>query len=315
MARGVGLLVAAAGVLARRVALLVTLLAVVFAAVAFLPGDAAAASLERGAGAAAIAARRAQLGLDRPLVERFARWMGGLVTGDMGVTARGQPISSLVWGALPNTLRMGALALLLTVVAALALGCWAALRPGGPVDRALGLGATVTLALPEFVVGSLLVLVFALWLGLLPAVASVGSGGGLPARAVVLPVLAIAIPQIGWNTRLVRAALAEQARLPHVDAAVLDGLPRGRLLVRHLLPGALPAVATSVVASVGLVLGGTVVSETVFNIPGLGAVLTQAVTDRDAPLVAGVVAVTGALIMVLLVLADGVRAWATWGTR
>jgi len=113
----------------------------------------------------------------------------------------------------------------------------------------------------------------------------------------------------------VRAALAEESQAPHVDAAVLDGLPRHRLLLRHLLPGALPAVAASVITSVGLVLGGTVVVETVFNYPGIGSVLAQAVTDRDAPLVAGVVAVTGVLIMTMLVLADGVRAWATWGIR
>jgi peptide/nickel transport system permease protein len=112
----------------------------------------------------------------------------------------------------------------------------------------------------------------------------------------------------------VRAALAEESQAPHVDAAVLDGLPRHRLL-RHLLPGALPTVAASAVTSVGLVLGGTVVVEAVFNYPGIGSVLAQAVTDRDAPLVAGVVAITGALIMTMLVLADGVRAWATWGVR
>ncbi len=309
------LAVAAVGLLARRLALLAVLLAGVFAAVTFLPGDAAGATVDRGAGAAAVAARRAQLGLDRPLPERFVRWMGGLVTGDLGHTARGQPVADLVLGALPNTVRLGALALTLTVIVAVTLACWAALRPGGLLDRAIIATATVTLALPEFVVGSLLVLILALWLGLLPAVAITGRDGTVPAEALVLPVLAIAIPQIGWNSRLVRAALAEESAAPHVDAAVLDGLPRHRLLLRHLLPGALPAVAASVVTSVGLVLGGVVVVEAVFNYPGVGSVLTQAVADRDAPLVAGVVSITGVLIMMMLVLADGVRAWATWGTR
>jgi peptide/nickel transport system permease protein len=146
-------------------------------------------------------------------------------------------------------------------------------------------------------------------------VAITGGDGTVPVRALVLPVLAIAIPQIGWNARLVRAALAEESRAPHVDAAVLDGLPRHRLLLRHVLPGALPVVVASAVTSVGLVLGGTVVVETVFNYPGIGSVLAQAVTDRDAPLVAGMVAITGVLIMAMLVLADGVRVWSTWGTR
>jgi peptide/nickel transport system permease protein len=306
---------AALGLLARRLMLLAALLAAVYTAVTVLPGDAAGATVDRGAGAAAVAARRAQLGLDRPLSERFARWMGGLFTGQLGVTARGEPVADLVLGALPNTVLLGTLALVLTVTVAVALACWAAVRPGGLLDRVVTTTATVTLALPEFVVGSLLVLVLALWLGLLPAVAITGAGGTVPASALVLPVLAIAIPQIGWNSRLVRAALAEESQPPHVDAAVLDGLPRHRLLLRHLLPGALPTVAASAVTSVGLVLGGTVVVEAVFNYPGIGSVLAQAVTDRDAPLVAGVVVITGALIMMMLVLADGIRAWATWGVR
>jgi peptide/nickel transport system permease protein len=309
------LVLAALGLLTRRLLLLAVLLAAVYAAVTVLPGDAAGATVDRGAGAAAVAARRAQLGLDRPLPERFTRWMGGLVTGHLGVTARGEPVADLVLGALPNTVLLGTLALLLTVTVAVTLACWAVLRPGGLLDRVITTTATVTLAVPEFVVGTLLVLVLALWLGLLPAVAITDTGGTLPASALVLPVLAIAIPQIGWNSRLVRAALAEESQAPHVDAAVLDGLPRHRLLLRHLLPGALPTVAASAVTSVGLVLGGTVVIETVFNYPGIGSVLAQAVTDRDAPLVAGVVAITGVLIMAMLVLADGVRAWATWGVR
>jgi peptide/nickel transport system permease protein len=114
---------------------------------------------------------------------------------------------------------------------------------------------------------------------------------------------------------MVRAALADEAGAPHVDAARLDGLTRRAVLLRHLLPGALPAVATTAVTSVGMLVGGAVVVESLFNYPGVGAVLTQAVQDRDAPLVAGVVALTGALILALLLVADAVRTWATWGTR
>jgi peptide/nickel transport system permease protein len=173
----------------------------------------------------------------------------------------------------------------------------------------------VTLALPEFVVASMLVLIFALWADLLPAVTITSANGAVAPQALILPVLAVAIPWLGWNVRLVRAALADETRAPHVDAALLDGLSRTRLLVRHLLPGVLPAVATAAVTSVGLVLGGAIVVEAIFNYPGVGVVLAQAVQDRDAPLVAGVVALTGALILGMLLLADAVRAWATWGTR
>ncbi|MDQ3885747.1 MAG: ABC transporter permease [Actinomycetota bacterium] len=305
----------ALGLLTRRVALLAVLLVGVFASITLLPRDAAQSTLERGVSADVLAAQRAQLGLDQPLIQRFARWVGGLFTGDLGTAARGQPVADVVLAALPNTVLLGGLALGLTVIVAVTVACLATLRPGGPVDRLIAGTATVTLALPEFVVASMLVLVFALWANLLPAVAISSAGGAVAPQALILPVLAVAIPQLGWNVRLVRAALADEARAPHVDAAQLDGLSRTRLLVRHLLPGVLPAVATAAVTSVGLVLGGAIVVEAIFNYPGVGVVLAQAVQDRDAPLVAGVVALTGVLILGLLLLADAVRAWATWGTR
>lgn len=305
-------LVTVAGVVARRALLLAVLLAVVFAAVELLPGDAANATSERGESAADMAHRRELLGLDRPLAARFWDWMTGLPTGDLGTSARGEPVAELLSRPFPNTLLLGGLALLLTLAVSLALGCAAALRPGGRLDRAVSATATGILALPEFVVAVALVLVFALWTDWLPAV-TLTDADGRPAswRMLVLPVLALAIPQIGWNTRIVRAALADEARAPHVESAVLDGLPRRRVLTHHLLPGALPTVAAGVATSTGMLLGGAVVVETVFNYPGIGSVLAGAVSDRDSPVVAGVVAVTGAVVSGVLLLADLVRSWAS----
>ncbi|MFE7277904.1 ABC transporter permease [Streptomyces sp. NPDC057623] len=310
----VRLLLHVAGVLARRALLLAVLLAFVFAAVELLPGDAATATSERGESAADIAERRHLLGLDRPVLERFWEWMTGLPTGDLGTSARGEPVADLLARPFPNTLLLGGLALLLTLVASVALGCWAAARPGMTVDRMVSASATGILALPEFVVAVALVLVFALWTDWLPAV-TLTDADGSPAswQMLVLPVLALAIPQIGWNTRIVRAALADEAKAPHVDTAVLDGLPRHRILTHHLLPGALPTIAAGIATSTGMLLGGAVVVETIFNYPGIGSVLAGAVTDRDSPLIAGVVAVTGAVITAVLLLADLVRAWASGG--
>jgi peptide/nickel transport system permease protein len=168
------------------------------------------------------------------------------------------------------------------------------------------------LALPEFVVASLLVLVLALWAGLLPAV-TVTTASGWPAdpRMLVLPVLALALPQIGWNTRIVRAALADQYQAPHVDAAILDGLHPWRVLLHHVLPGALPAIAVGAATSVGMLLGGTVVVETIFGHPGIGSVIAGAVADRDTPVIAGATAVSGAAITVVLLGCDLIRTWAT----
>ncbi|WP_282701284.1 ABC transporter permease [Streptomyces sp. CC219B] len=302
------------GLLARRALLLAVLLACVFAAVELLPGDAANATSERGESAADLAERRRLLGLDRPVPERFAEWMTGLPTGDLGTSARGEPVAELLSRPFPNTLLLGGLALLVTLVVSVALGCWAASRPGSLADRAVSGSATGILALPEFVVAVALVLVFALWTDWLPAV-TLTDADGSPAswEMLVLPVLALAIPQIGWNTRIIRAALADEAKAPHIETAVLDGLPRHRVFLHHLLPGALPTIAAGLATSTGMLLGGAVVVETIFNYPGIGSVLAGAVADRDSPLIAGVVAVTGVVITGVLLLADLVRAWASGG--
>ncbi|WP_037671435.1 ABC transporter permease [Streptomyces griseus] len=300
----------------KRTALLAVLLALVFVTVELLPGDAADVTSERGESAADLARRRALLGLDRPVPERFWDWMTGLPTGDLGTSARGEKVTDLLSSAFPNTLLLGGIALALTAALSLTLGCWAALRPGGRLDRAVSGTATAVLALPEFVVAVALVLVLSLWTGWLPAVTLTGADGS-PASwdMLVLPALALTVPQVGWNTRIVRAALADEARAPHVETAVLDGLPPHRVLTHHVLPGALPTIAAGLATSTGMLLGGAVVVETIFNYPGVGSVLASAVTDRDSPVIAGVTALTGAVITVVLLLADLVRDLVTGGER
>ncbi|SFI59946.1 peptide/nickel transport system permease protein [Streptosporangium canum] len=310
--RPLSLLLRGAAALAQRAVLLAVLLVAVFAAMEFLPGDAARSSLDRGASAAAVAARRVELGLDQPLWNRLLRWMAGLPTGDLGVTSRGEQVAEVIGRHFPGTLLLGGLAFAVTMVAALALAVVAALRPSSALDRAISGTSTVVAALPEFVVASVLVLLFALWADLLPAVTVTAAGGG-PASAamLVLPVLSLAVPQIGWNARVARAALADECTAPHVEAAVLDGLPPRRVLLRHVLPGSLPTIAAGAATSVGMLLGGAVVVETIFNYPGVGSVLAGAVRDRDTPLVAGVVMVTSVAILAVLLAADLVRGWAS----
>lgn len=310
------LLVRVAVVVLKRAALLAVLLALVFVTVELLPGDAARATSERGESAADIERRRALLGLNRPVLERFWDWMSGLPTGDLGTSARGEKVADLLSSAFPNTLLLGGLALLLTAVLSLALGCWAALRPGGRVDRSVSAGATAVLALPEFVVAVALVLVLSLWTGWLPAVTLTGADG-TPAdwTMLILPALALTLPQTGWNVRIVRAALADEARAPHVETAVLDGLPPHRVLTHHVLPGALPTITAGLATSTGMLLGGAVVVETIFNYPGIGSVLASAVTDRDSPVIAGVTALAGAIITGVLLLADLVRDLTTGSRR
>jgi peptide/nickel transport system permease protein len=298
----------AAGV-GRRVLMLAVLLALVFAAVELLPGDAATATSERGESAADIAARRHLLGLDRPVWDRFRDWMTGLFTGDLGVSAHGEKVTHMLADPFPNTLLLAAVAFVLTAAASLALGCWAAARPGRLTDRVIGHAATSAFAIPEFVVSVGLLMLLSLWTGWLPAV-TVAGADGRPATwtMLIMPVLALVIPQTGWNTTIVRGALADQAATPHVEAAHLDGLPVHRVIRRHALPGAVPAIATGLATSTGMLLGGTVVVETLFNYPGIGSVLAGAVATRDTPLIAGVVVCSGAAISLVLLAADLVRA-------
>ncbi|MEV1046303.1 ABC transporter permease [Streptomyces sp. NPDC049916] len=295
--------------------MLVVLLALVFSAVELLPGDAASASAERGESAADLAERRHLLGLDRPVWERFTDWMTALPTGDLGTSARGQKVTELLADPLPNTLVLALSAFVITVVLSLLLGCWAAARPGRLTDRAISHATTAAFAVPEFVVSALLLLVLSLWTGWLPAVTVTG-GDGRPATwtMLIMPVLALVIPQTGWNTRVVRGALADQASTPHVEAAHLDGLPPRRILMSHQLPGAVPAIATGIATSTGLLFSGAVVVETLFNYPGIGTVLAGAVAARDTPLIAGVVICAGAVVSLVLLAADLIRQ-ATLGVR
>jgi peptide/nickel transport system permease protein len=287
--------------------MLVVLLAIIFFAVEVLPGNAVVSTLAAEASDAEFAARRLQLGLDQPVLLRFWHWLTGVVSGDLGITARGRAVSELVLPRLPQTLVLGGIALLITVAAALALGSLCLLRPGGNLDRVIAKGSMIALAVPEFVVATALIVVFALWLRMLPA-----TGSAQPA-ALVLPVAALVVPQIGWNTRVVRAAFAEQLGTPHVDAAIADGLSRRRILTHYVLPGAAPTIVATVATSTGMVLGGAVTIEAIFNFPGLGSVLIDAVQHRDAPVVAAIVALTGSVITAVLIGCDAVRAWSRGG--
>ncbi|WP_341829949.1 ABC transporter permease [Streptomyces hainanensis] len=297
--------------LLRRAAILLLLLVAVFLAVDLLPGDAATATGERGE---SVEERRRLLGLDQPVWQRLWEWLSGLPHGDLGTSARGEPVTDLLATPFPNTLLLSGLALALTVAVALVLGCRAALRRGGPFDRVVSLTSTMAIALPEFVISVGLLLTLSLWTGWLPATTMTGADGSITSWSMlVMPVLALAIPQIGWNTRIVRAALADQAALPHVAAAHLDGLAPTRVLLRHTLPGALPTIATGLATSTGMLLGGAVVVESLFNYPGVGTVLSGAIANRDTPVIVGAAACTGAAVTLVILLADLTRARAVGG--
>ena len=242
--------------------------------------------------------------IDAPLWQQYFEWFGGLLRGDLGpsFTYPDQQVSDLILQALPVTLITGGLALLLALVLALPLGWLAARARGRWPDRLLMGVSGLGLALPKYVVAPLLVLVFAVLLKLLPA------GGWGRLDQLVLPVLALSLPNLAYAARLVRAGLLEAWESDWYRAAQARGLSASSLLLRHAAPVALlPLLAWIAPAAINL-LSGSAVVEQIFGLPGLGRYFVQGALNRDYTLVLGVVATVGVGIVLVNALIDGLRA-------
>ena len=251
------------------------------------------------------AALAAQYRLDRPLVAQYAAWLGDVAHGDLGPSFQypDYRVSQLVVQALPVSALNGGLALALALLAGIPLGALAALRAGGFVDRTVMAIAGLGLAVPKFVVAPMLVLLFAVTLHWLPA------GGWGEARNVVLPVLALALPNVAYCARLMRASLLETLSADYLRAARSRGLSPARVLLSHAMPPALlPVVAWLSPALINIVTGSAVV-EQVFGIPGMGRYFVQGALNRDYTLVLGVVLVVGASIVLINAAVDALRGW------
>jgi oligopeptide transport system permease protein len=260
---------------------------------------------ERALDPATQAALERAYGLDRPLPVQLGRYLERLAHGDFGpsLVYRDFTVTDLVAHGLPVSLMLGGLALLLALALGLSIGLVAAGRPGSTRDRALMWAATLMTALPSFVTGPLLVLVFGLWAGWLP-VSGLGS-----ARNLVLPVVALALPVAGAIARLARAGLATTLAQDHVLTARARGLPSRTILLRHALRPALLPVASYLGPAAAGLLTGAVVIETVFALPGLGRYFVQGALNRDYPLVLGVVTLYAGLIVLFNLAADLVYGW------
>ena len=251
------------------------------------------------------AALEAKYRLDRPLPAQYAAWLGDVVGGDLGPSFQypDYTVNQLVAQALPVSMLNGGLALLLALLCGIPLGVWAALRGGSWLDRGLMLFAGLGLAVPKFVVAPLLVLLFAVTLRWLPA------GGWGEWNNIVLPVIALALPNLAYCARLTRASMLDILHAEYLTAARARGLSEARLLFAHALkPTLLPVVAWLSPALINIVTGSAVV-EQVFGIPGMGRYFVQGALNRDYTLVLGVVLVVGALIVAINTLVDALRAW------
>ena len=251
------------------------------------------------------AALAAQYRLDQPLPAQYVAWLADVARGDLGPSFQypDYSVNQLVAAALPVSALNGGLALLLALAVGIVLGVWAALRAGRWTDRGLMFAAGLGLAVPKFVAAPLLVLLFAVTLHWLPA------GGWGDWQNVVLPVIALALPNIAYCARLTRASMLETLSADYLRAARARGYSQTRLLFAHALkPALLPVVAWLAPALINVVTGSVVV-EQVFGIPGMGRYFVQGALNRDYTLVLGVVLVIGALIVVITTLVDALRGW------
>jgi peptide/nickel transport system permease protein len=297
--------------IARRLALgALTLLAVsalIFASTEILPGDVASAILGQSATPEALAAIRAELGLDRPAVARYADWLLGFVQGDLGRSlANRQPIAAQIGQRLGNTLFLAGVAAAIAVPLAVGLGVLAAIRRESFLDRAISILTLSTISVPEFFVGYLLILFLAVQFPVFPSLATISPGMGLGESlyTVALPALTLTLVVVAHMMRMTRAAVVDVLSAPYVEMARLKGLPERHVVVRHALPNALGPIATVVALNLAYLVVGVVVVEVVFVYPGMGQYMVDAVAKRDVPAVQACTLVFAATYVALNLTAD-----------
>ena len=280
-------------------------LSLVFVAMRALPGDAAAILGGLDTEQAQVEAIRRDLGLDRPLLTQFGAYWGQLVRGDLGTSIRERrAVTQVIGDRLGVTLALTALAFTLALVVGVGLGLFAGRRPGSAADGvALGF-TTVGLALPEFWLGFLLILLLSVQLGAFPVIGFPVEGDlGVRLWHLVLPAVTLAIPRAAQIARLTRARVLEALRADYVRTARSKGVPPSAV-TRHVAANALPGLLPLLALELGGLLTGTIVVEQVFSLPGLGLTLLGAIGARDYPVVQGVTIVAVSVYIVVNALAD-----------
>lgn len=276
-------------------------------------GDPAAAIAGDGASAEDIATIREARGFDRPIPVQYADWLGQIVRGDLGESIQNRgTVAHLVSQHLPPTLLLSAMAMGIAIAAALVAGAVVGMRPGGLFDRAMQGISLLGIAIPNFLLGLGLILVFAIWIPVFPA------GGYRPPSEVglattlqylVLPSLALALSLMCLQTRTYRASLISEYRADYVRTARMKGVPDWRVFLRHAGRNASAPLATVIGLEVGVLITGALLVEVVFAVPGIGTLTIDAVRGQDFPVVQALVALFAAVVLVANMIADLVALW------
>lgn len=280
---------------------------IVFSLVLIIPGDPAITISGENATEAQIEATRERLGLNDPILVQYGRWAGNAIQGDLGTSLfSSRSVSSAIAERFPVTLSLTFAAIFVAMLIAIPAGIIAATKRGTWIDRVATLGASLGVAMPNFWLGLVLVLVFALWNPWFPAIGYVGftENPFQWARHMFLPALTLGTAAAAETTRQLRSALSDVLHQDYIRTARAKGL-RGRVVVmKHALKNAAVPVVTVIGLQVSLLLGGAVIVEQIFGIPGLGQLAIRAVLERDIPMIQGVVVVTTVIVLVVNLLVD-----------
>jgi peptide/nickel transport system permease protein len=303
--------------LARRVAFAILTLwivsVLVFGATELLPGDPASTILGRNATPEAVAELQTRMKLDEPAPQRYGEWLAHFVTGDLGVTAVSLAQGgegTKVWSEIGNPLRnSGILALItfaLLVPLSLALGVWCAVKSGRTADHVISTSLLALSSVPEFVIGTLLLLLFFVSLGVLPGVALFPPDQSplTDPKSLVLPVATLCLGSLAWATRVVRAGVVQALASDYVQMARLNGFPERMVVVRYALRNAVAPAVQVLALTAQYLIGGVIIVEALFAYPGLGKELVNSVGVRDVREVQSVVMLVASIYVAINILAD-----------
>lgn len=279
----------------------------VFVGTEFLPGDVAEAILGQSATPETLAGLRSQLGLDRPAHIRYFDWLRGLFTGDLGTSlASGAPIADLVGERLGNTLFLAGITAAMAVPAAILLGLLAAMFPGSVFDRMVSIVSLCLVAVPEFLSGTILVLIFAVHLQWLPAITYMTEfrSFGHLMSSLALPIVTLSFAITAQMSRMTRATVLNIMGSTYIEMAILKGVPRKRIIFLHSVINVLGPIANVVALNLAYLVSGVVIVETIFAYPGLAKLIVDAVSTRDFPVVQSCAMVFCTAYIIFMLVAD-----------
>ena len=279
----------------------------VFIGTSILPGDVAEIVLGQTATPESLAAYRAERGLDAPLYMQYLSWLGGMFSGDLGTSkAGGASISSLISGRFGNTMFLAGIVAIIAVPLSVALGLLAAMYPGTWIDRMLTFGTLSLISVPEFFIATFMVLILAVKLHWLPAIAHVAPEDSFleMMRGMAMPLITLIIVVAAQMIRMTRAGILNVMNSPYIEMAILKGVKRRRIILRHAFFNAIGPIVNVIALNLAYLVSGVVIVETIFAYPGLAKLMIDGVQTRDLPLVQACAMIFCGTYVILIILAD-----------